>query len=476
MVMTVGIDYVGQSLSALGYSLQLPAGWSYVSDTSTAGVKPVAGETGTIEWAWLSVPANSTSFPVTVLAPPSASGNQLFSAVATLANAQGIQTQVPAAPNPLSVPQLSFHTVDLNSNSRYELTELLSVISLYNYRDGTTRTGEFYRDGSIYRPGPGTQSTPYHSTDLDLNWRIGLTELLSDISLYNFRDGTVRTGEYHYDATLGRFVPGPTPSGTAAKGVIAKASVDLNATLSNLSGPLSDDGGVASLQISLTFNKTQTSSLGLEFTLPAGWSMVSETSGTALVKPDPGQTGELGWAWSNIPNSPAEFVVMVSYPPATPTGVITGSAIAGDLAGSQTQDALSLEIGADPYSLWTATAFAGAPVGTDTSTTGNPDLDGLSNLLEYALGLNPLVFDREVLRLQPPTGVNALPNTLELSYERPAGGVPGISYTVKSCMDLSSWEPLTGHETVPIAGGKERVVRIVPVETKEFYILEVTGP
>jgi hypothetical protein len=366
--------------------------------------------------------------------------------------------------------------VDLNSNYRYELTELLSVISLYNYRDGTTRTGEFYRDGSIYRPGPGTQTTPYHSTDLDVNWRIGLTELLSDISLYNYRDGTVRTGEYHYDASLGRFVPGPAASGTAAKGVIAKASVDLNATLSNLSGPLNDGGGVASLRVSLAFNKTQTSSLGVEFALPTGWSMVSETSGTALVQPAPGQTGELAWAWSNIPNSPVEFDVTVSYPPATESGVLAGRAIAGDSSGSQTQDALSLEIVADPYSVWVATAFAGAPVGTDISTTGNPDLDGLSNLLEYALGLDPMVFDREVLRLQPPTGVNALPNTLELSYERPAGGVPGISYTVKSCIDLSSWEPLTGHETVPIAGGRERVVRIVPVEANEFYILEVTGP
>lgn len=436
MVMTVGIDYVGQSLSALGYSLQLPAGWSYVSDNSSAGVKPVAGEIGTIEWAWLSVPASSTAFSVTLLAPPSASGDQLFSAVATLANLQGIQSQITAAPNPLTVPRLSFHTVDVNSNYRYELTELLSVISLYNYRDGTIRTGEFYRDGSVYRPGPGIQTTPYHSTDLDVNWQIGLSELLSDISLYNYRDGTVRTGEYHHDATLGRFVPGPAPSGTATKGMVAISSVDLNGTLSNLSGPLDDAGGVASLQVSLDFNKAQTSSLGVEFTLPPGWSMASETSGTALVRPDPGQTGELAWAWSNIPNSPVEFVVMVNYPAATSPAVISGSAIAGDSSGNQTQDALSVEIGFDPYQLWADTAFDGAPVGVDTSFGGDPDYDGFSNLLEYALGTDPLSQTDE----RPMLTFNASGQArLSLPKGAIAGLDPRIQYVIEASTNLKDW-------------------------------------
>ncbi|MCB1133094.1 MAG: choice-of-anchor D domain-containing protein, partial [Verrucomicrobiae bacterium] len=476
MVMTVGIDYVGQSLSALGYSLQLPAGWSYVSDSSAAGVKPTAGETGTIEWAWLTVPADSLSFSVTLQAPSAAVGDQTFAAGATLANAQGSQTQIPAAPNPLSVPQLSFHTVDVNSNNRYELTELLSVISLYNYRDGTTRTGEFYRDGGTYPPGPGTQTPPYRSTDLDQSWRIGLTELLSDISLYNYREGTVRTGEYHYDVTSGRFVPGPAPSGATTKGLVAIKSVDLNATLGNLSGPLNPGGGVASLQVSLEFNEAQTSSLGVEFGLPPGWSLASEASATALVKPDPGQTGALEWAWSGIPTSPIEFVVVLNYPPATPSTVITGRAIAGDPGGDQSQSTLSLELPSDPYFAWADIAFAGAPAGVDTSPTGNPDLDSLNNLLEYALGLDPMVFDLEVLRLQPPSGTNPLPDTLELSYKRPAGGVPGFTYTLKSSIDLSEWQAMTGQRIDPIGGGRERIVHTVPIETRGFYILEATRP
>jgi hypothetical protein len=319
------------------------------------------------------------------------------------------------------------------------LTELLSVVSLYNYRAPITltRTGEFYRDINTYRPGPGTQTAPYHSTDLDQSWRISLTELLSDISLYNYRDGTVRTGEYHYDVTSGRFAPGPAPSGTAAKGGPAIASVDLNANLSNLSGPLSAAGGVASLQVSLAFNKTQTSSLGVEFILPPGWSMVSETSGTALlVKPDPGQTGELGWAWSNIPNSPVEFVVTVSYPPTTAPTIIPGKGIAGDLGGNQTQDALSLEIGLDPYSVWVNTAFAGAPLGVDTSSTGDPDLDGYNNLLEYALGTDP----RSGADVRPPLAFNGS-GQARLSFTKGsiAGLDPRVRYTVEASAFLDNW-------------------------------------
>lgn len=46
-----------------------------------------------------------------------------------------------------------------------------------------------------------------------------------------------------------------------------------------------------------------------------------------------------------------------------------------------------------PYQSWAATAFAGAPEGTDTSETGNPDQDQFSNRQEWALVLDPMTAD-----------------------------------------------------------------------------------
>lgn len=51
----------------------------------------------------------------------------------------------------------------------------------------------------------------------------------------------------------------------------------------------------------------------------------------------------------------------------------------------------------DEYELWAATSFTGAPAGTDTSRTGNPDGDDYSNLEEFLFVLDPLVQDSPIL-------------------------------------------------------------------------------
>jgi hypothetical protein len=54
--------------SAVGWAVNLPAGWSYVSGTGEPGVKPAANATGTLEWAYITIP-DSASFSFTVSYP-----------------------------------------------------------------------------------------------------------------------------------------------------------------------------------------------------------------------------------------------------------------------------------------------------------------------------------------------------------------------------------------------------------------------
>jgi alpha-tubulin suppressor-like RCC1 family protein len=109
------------------------------------------------------------------------------------------------------------HTADLDRNGRISLTELTRVIELYNTRNGTNRTG-FYavstgasEDGFAAAPGTSTRVAPSrrHSADSNGDGEIGLSELTRVIELYNYRSGTTRTGDYKPSAgTEDGFAPG----------------------------------------------------------------------------------------------------------------------------------------------------------------------------------------------------------------------------------------------------------------------------
>ena len=51
-----------------------------------------------------------------------------------------------------------------------------------------------------FAPGPGTL-TAYHSADYGHDGQFELVELTRLISLYNYTNGTSRTGQYHVDST-----------------------------------------------------------------------------------------------------------------------------------------------------------------------------------------------------------------------------------------------------------------------------------
>ncbi|MEY2879840.1 MAG: hypothetical protein RLZZ15_2220 [Verrucomicrobiota bacterium] len=218
VTITNTIAYVGV-LSSLGWSVVLPAGWSYVASNGSEGdVKPTAGAAALLDWAWTAVPASPFTFTYTLNVPAGQVGNQPLAGL-LIARMGGPPIQIMGQPDPLVVRLTTAHSADTDGNLRFSLLELTRMIELFNVRNGTARTGAYgVQDGSEdgFAPEPTRPGSlvvtlaRYHSADSNHDGKLSLLELTRVIELFNHRVGTQRTGQYHVQpGTEDGFAPGP---------------------------------------------------------------------------------------------------------------------------------------------------------------------------------------------------------------------------------------------------------------------------
>lgn len=163
-------------------------------------------------------PAESGELLLPVSIPADQGGVRTIAAPVTLALA-GPNLLLLASPDPLHVT-LGLHSADTDRNFRISLLELTRLIELYNCRNGTTRTGCYAvatsatEDGFAADPARSSSAaitlSCYHSADFNHDGKISLVELTRVIELYNYRSGTTRTGQYRSQAgTEDGFMAGP---------------------------------------------------------------------------------------------------------------------------------------------------------------------------------------------------------------------------------------------------------------------------
>ncbi len=186
-------------------------------------VRPSIGATGEIGWAYTELPPSPVTFTYTLNVPESASEPVALTAVVLFRDGINPEQQIVVTPSPLIIEQAApFHSADSNQDGAFDLSELLRVIELYNTRNGTTRTGHYKvqagtEDGFASNPdltnNESGNLSVFHSADYDQNGQLDLSELLRVIELYNYRSGTTRTGEYHpASGTEDGYAPGPEPT------------------------------------------------------------------------------------------------------------------------------------------------------------------------------------------------------------------------------------------------------------------------
>ena len=94
ITITVALSYTGAP-SALGFSVVAPSNWTFgaAGGTNLPDVKPGAGDTGELDFAWVSIPASPASFTFTVNYPAGLAGNQDFKAPTGIFRISGVATR-----------------------------------------------------------------------------------------------------------------------------------------------------------------------------------------------------------------------------------------------------------------------------------------------------------------------------------------------------------------------------------------------
>jgi regulation of enolase protein 1 (concanavalin A-like superfamily) len=105
--------------------------------------------------------------------------------------------------------------------------------------------------------------------------------------------------------------------------------------------------------------------------------------------------------------------------------------------------------------------------GADQHPGADPDRDGLSNLLEYAFGGDPL---------QPDPGLGPLPGIagdfLRISFDRVED--PALSYTLMGSSDLSTWTSVWGSSGADNLAGRVTVTDAVPLTDARSRFLRLS--
>jgi hypothetical protein len=179
--------------------------------TASGSPSPTFSVTGGVLPSWATLNVNTGVLAGT---PPNATGAP-FAFTITASNGA-----LPSASQIFTISVVLLHSADTSGDSFINLSELTRVIQLYNARNGTLRTGRYLvqatgtEDG--FNPdlttanGATVTLTRYHSADSDRDGKIKLTELTRVIELFNFRNGSTRTGRYHSQTgTEDGFASGP---------------------------------------------------------------------------------------------------------------------------------------------------------------------------------------------------------------------------------------------------------------------------
>ena len=150
----------------------------------------------------------------------------------------------------------------------------------------------------------------------------------------------------------------------------------------------------------------------------------------------------------------------------------------GESMGLAMMAMLPAPVTLSPFETWAASSTQGLTAGVNDGPMDDPDHDGISNLMEFALGGAPMTASQTILPTQAPVVGGAW----VFSYDRSvASRPPATTQIVEFGDDLSGWTPvvipLDAVKNVAITNNGDFdhvVVTLAPLGSKGFVRLKVS--
>ena len=151
---------------------------------------------------------------------------------------------------------------------------------------------------------------------------------------------------------------------------------------------------------------------------------------------------------------------------------ITASQVGNGSFSAATPVAQLLMVNAPSYSGWATDPAQGLTPGVNDGSSNDPDRDGITNLLEFALGGAPMVSSQSIL-----PKLTSLAGSWVFEYDRSDASIaPATTQVVEYGSDLAGWTPVNipatsgGMVTITDGGSSDHVKVTLPAGGNKAFI------
>ncbi|MFM1749856.1 MAG: hypothetical protein RLZZ188_3522, partial [Verrucomicrobiota bacterium] len=272
LVLELATSFIGTAPVQLGWTLVLPPGFSYAGGENEPDVKPVAGATGSVEWAYVTLPSGPSAFRVRVAYASGLSGTHLLYGTVAY-RTTGLATS--ATPAPVAVQRIDAPVITRQPVSVSVVAGTPATFSVE--AQGGDLSYQWFRNGQSI-PG-ATSRVPAKGSDTgDIFVRVSnaVASVDSDVARLTV-----------FDVVAEHAVVGP--------GYVEGQNLEITNTVTYSGGD---------------------SLLGWQVLVPAGWTFVSSSSDAGDIRPVTDAADLLEWRWTSFPVSPVKFSYTLKAPAA----------------------------------------------------------------------------------------------------------------------------------------------------------------
>jgi hypothetical protein len=269
------LNYTSLQPTALGFLVEVPAGWSLasVSGTTVPGVSPPPGTTGNLEFAYTTMPANEAAFSLVLNYPAGLSGAQQLRATATYRSPLQTQTLAPLTLTRLDAPAVTAAPAGGVRRAGTPFTLSVAATSL------VPATYQWRKDGANL---PGATAAQLVFASLQL----------ADAGTYS--------------------VAVSNPGGSTISPSTALAVIEVQATHA-VSGSGYLPGGTVTVNNTVTYSPAL-SGLTWEVLPPPGWTYIGGSGTEGTSRPAAGAKDLLTWSWTPVPAGSVQFSYQLQAP------------------------------------------------------------------------------------------------------------------------------------------------------------------